>query len=343
MTANKKAVKGLIVAEVMSSIQSCGGRFLKNGGDADDWFTISAAVAREKVSHAIRDRVRERRNGKMTLPNRKILENPPVRGKETKTLFFEEDSTGSSKGKGKKSSSKKRSAKKRARISKKTRTPKKEPNKGKTPSVKVSGKPPTRDIDNDIMTLRQALIRPLAQVMVSDDEGAFADFYTDECTATTDETISEHTSPVSASSWYVSHESLVKTPDCHLSLAHPSAQIISEPTSPVSASPCNVSKTSLLETPDNHFFLADPSASSFVPSLLGDSNEQMMMALDEEDGILPFMKDDHDIDVDSQSSAFLDDYNDLLLKDIGVYPTTSGDDRDFIVSMLQEACNLMLD
>ena len=68
MSSTKKAQKGLVTAEVLDELHQIGARFVKLDKKTMQWRAISAADAREKVSHAIRDRVRERKKGKIVLP-----------------------------------------------------------------------------------------------------------------------------------------------------------------------------------------------------------------------------------------------------------------------------------
>lgn len=59
MTASKKSMKTKLVRKVHNEMQEAGFRFLKNEQSA--WRDIDENDAREKVSHALRDRVREMR------------------------------------------------------------------------------------------------------------------------------------------------------------------------------------------------------------------------------------------------------------------------------------------
>jgi hypothetical protein len=78
MISTKKAQKGLITAEVLDELDKQGSRFLKFNKKTAQWCAISSAAAREKVSHAIRDRVRERKKGKIVLPNLPLSSSTPI-------------------------------------------------------------------------------------------------------------------------------------------------------------------------------------------------------------------------------------------------------------------------
>ena len=69
MLSTKKAQKGLIAAEILDELNNNGARFMKLDKKTKQWRTYSSAEAREKVCHAIRDRVRERKKGKIVLPD----------------------------------------------------------------------------------------------------------------------------------------------------------------------------------------------------------------------------------------------------------------------------------
>ena len=73
MSSTKKAQKGLVTAEILNDLHKIGARFMKLDRKTMQWRAISPADAREKVSHAIRDRVRERKNGKIVLPTSEPL------------------------------------------------------------------------------------------------------------------------------------------------------------------------------------------------------------------------------------------------------------------------------
>ena len=78
MLSTKKAQKGLITAEVLDELDKKGARFMKFNKKTKQWHAISSAAAREKVSHAIRDRVLERKKGKIVLPNLPLSSSTPV-------------------------------------------------------------------------------------------------------------------------------------------------------------------------------------------------------------------------------------------------------------------------
>ena len=78
MLSVKKAQKGLIVANILKELVKNGARFMKKDKQSQQWSIISPADAREKVSHAIRDRVRERKKGKIIMPDLPVLASPPT-------------------------------------------------------------------------------------------------------------------------------------------------------------------------------------------------------------------------------------------------------------------------
>lgn len=59
--AKRKAQKGVIVSEILDEFERNRVRFMKFNHKENHWVAIPAIIAREKVSHAIRDRVRERK------------------------------------------------------------------------------------------------------------------------------------------------------------------------------------------------------------------------------------------------------------------------------------------
>lgn len=77
MSATKKCHKGQVVIDILADLDSIGARFLKMEKQTKRWYTINSPDAREKVSHAIRDRVRERKKGKVILADEAILSSPP--------------------------------------------------------------------------------------------------------------------------------------------------------------------------------------------------------------------------------------------------------------------------
>jgi hypothetical protein len=78
MLSTKKAQKGLITAEILDELDKKGARFMKFNKKTKQWFAISSAAAREKVSHAIRDRVLQRKKGKIVLPNLPLSSSTPI-------------------------------------------------------------------------------------------------------------------------------------------------------------------------------------------------------------------------------------------------------------------------
>jgi hypothetical protein len=77
MRAVRKAQKGIIVAYIMKELHKNKARFLKLDKKTKVWKIISPADATEKVSHAIRDRVRERKNGNIAKADIPTLSMPP--------------------------------------------------------------------------------------------------------------------------------------------------------------------------------------------------------------------------------------------------------------------------
>jgi hypothetical protein len=78
MLSTKKAQKGSITADVLDELDQNGSRFMKLDEKTKKWTVISTTQAREKVSHAIRDRVRERKKGKIVLPTSPQLPSTPI-------------------------------------------------------------------------------------------------------------------------------------------------------------------------------------------------------------------------------------------------------------------------
>jgi hypothetical protein len=60
--ARRKAQKGVIVSEILEELERNQVRFMKFNQKENHWVIIAPMIAREKVSHAIRDRVRERKS-----------------------------------------------------------------------------------------------------------------------------------------------------------------------------------------------------------------------------------------------------------------------------------------
>jgi hypothetical protein len=75
-----KTHKGLISEKVLNELDERGARFMKLDKKTNTWSAIPYAGAREKVSHAIRDQVRDRKRGRSTsstLP-RSLLSAPTI-------------------------------------------------------------------------------------------------------------------------------------------------------------------------------------------------------------------------------------------------------------------------
>jgi hypothetical protein len=83
--ANEKAQKGVIIFEILKELETNCVRFMKFNKKENHWVTISSMEAREKVSHAIRDRVRERKIRKInaSTKNKMILQDVNTNLKET--------------------------------------------------------------------------------------------------------------------------------------------------------------------------------------------------------------------------------------------------------------------
>ena len=73
LSAKRKSHKGLIVAGIVKELESNGARFLKIDEASKQWRIISAADARSKVSHAIRDRISEHKARKSILPDLSVI------------------------------------------------------------------------------------------------------------------------------------------------------------------------------------------------------------------------------------------------------------------------------
>mmetsp|Transcript_21960 Transcript_21960/g.36338 ORF Transcript_21960/g.36338 Transcript_21960/m.36338 type:complete len:354 (-) Transcript_21960:202-1263(-) len=304
MRSSKKAQKGLIVAFIVKELNKLGTRFLKLDKDTDQWRIISPGDAREKVSHAIRDRVRERKKGKIIEPDYPILSMPPSAMTTTKM--------------GKRKVSKKRKIYKR-------KAPTQTTIEVPMPASLIT--PPTFHKKIKVVQGGEDLIILNATIqnqapIVSEDDGDSSS--TDGCAMTF-------------------------APELSSSNIIPESVRCPPPPSPSSAefSSSNLCKDSHTEDGNIHHNNYIHNHEYYAPLVEDSGMDSIVPYLDPCDVLLQNNSDDTPFNElwsdagasEDENSTYLDDYNDLLLLDI----PNRQDDSDFVVSMLQEACDLMLD